>query len=487
MAQLADTTKSPSAVLWRSRVVELDPKSTEDRLALVRTAMTARDLNVATNALAQITDSGKTSAAYQNLAGMLAVATGQFEEAKAYFSEAARLEANNPTPQLNLAVIQLKGTNQAEISQAREVLASLTQNNTNKNVRLQALRELTMDALRTRSGDAALTHSAQLLADTNSVFGDHLLRLQVLDSFDRSAVPEKLRLVEREAQEKENKIVELANWKLPKVGPEKTLEWLETLPADYGTNKSVNLLRAECRTALQRWQELSDTLASQNWDELEFLRYAFRSRALRGLNLHAASKAEWELALKASFYHRQALSMLLRVAGQWNWINEGEEVLWAIVNRFPTEKWAVMTLARTLQMDGQTRPLHELCKLESSRSPKVLPWKNNMIMLSLLLNATESNPYQEAENLYKVAGTNATFASTYAFSLWHQGKHQQALEVMQKLSQRDLETESIAGYYGLVLTSNGDTNRARSYFGWALKSQLLPEERKLFTDAMSKL
>src|SRR5690349_7242817 len=43
MAELLERGQSPATLLWRSRVVELAPGSTDDRLTLARTALAARD------------------------------------------------------------------------------------------------------------------------------------------------------------------------------------------------------------------------------------------------------------------------------------------------------------------------------------------------------------------------------------------------------------------------------------------------------------
>src|SRR3974390_2800270 len=50
MAELTEKMGPPAALLWRSRVVELSPKSVPDRFALAQTAMMFRDYLSATNA-----------------------------------------------------------------------------------------------------------------------------------------------------------------------------------------------------------------------------------------------------------------------------------------------------------------------------------------------------------------------------------------------------------------------------------------------------
>ncbi len=84
-AEVAQAARSSEALIWRSRVVELNPKSTDDRLALAETAMIYHDYGVGTNALEGVSAEGKKTAAYHNIAGALAAAANQFPEAKAHF------------------------------------------------------------------------------------------------------------------------------------------------------------------------------------------------------------------------------------------------------------------------------------------------------------------------------------------------------------------------------------------------------------------
>src|ERR1017187_6396327 len=95
MAALNEAGRSPGALVWRSRVVELNPRSLDDRLALVQSALIFRDYPLATNALAGVDAAGKKTAVYHNLAGEVASTVGQLAQAEADFMEAARLEPTN--------------------------------------------------------------------------------------------------------------------------------------------------------------------------------------------------------------------------------------------------------------------------------------------------------------------------------------------------------------------------------------------------------
>ena len=58
MAELAEHARSLDALKWRTRVVELKPRSLDDRLALAQTAIMFRDYASATNALEGVDAAG---------------------------------------------------------------------------------------------------------------------------------------------------------------------------------------------------------------------------------------------------------------------------------------------------------------------------------------------------------------------------------------------------------------------------------------------
>jgi predicted Zn-dependent protease len=261
------------------------------------------------------------------------------------------------------------------------------------------------------------------------------------------------------------------------------LSWLVTVSPAIVSTPPVAVLVSECRVAVGDWALLYSSLTNQNWAELDFLRHAFSMRALREQRLSAAAKAEWDQVLKAANGQRQSLIMLVRTLAQWKWNSEAEEVLWAIVNRFPDETWAFQSLSKELLVNGRTRPLMTLLSQESKRFPADLSIKNNLASIALLLDASELKPYDLAREVYDRVPTNAAYASTYAYSLLLQQKPSDAFKVMQQLKPQQLDDPAIAGYYGLILKATGDTNKANTYLSWASRAKLLPEEQKLFERA----
>lgn len=485
MATLAEAMRSPSALLWRSKVVDLKPHSTDDRLALAQTALMLRDYASATNALEGVAPEDKKKAAFHNVAGTVASTINRLPEAEAHFIEASRLEPLNAVPQMNLAVVRLHGTNTAALTAARATLKVLSENTTNSNIRCQALRELVVDAVRHQQTNTALAFSKSLLVETNSSFRDRILRLDVLHDTRAAEFKSSLTAFQSEAAADPGKIYELAVWQAGNTSPAETLVWLRSLPVSTQTNQPVALLIAECYTALKDWPGLNAWLQPQSWGELEFIRHAFQTHSLKGQNLAGAAKGEWELAVKAANSQKQPMTMLLRLAAQWGWMTEAEEILWAIVNRYPGEKWAIQALSQALFVGGRTRPLMQLYTQELKRAPADLGIKNNLAMTALLLDAMELKPHELAREIYSKAPTNPSFVSTYAFSLYVQEKNAEALKVIEKMKPKELEDPAISGYYGLILKATGDSAKARKYLDLTAKARLLPEERKLFTRANS--
>lgn len=477
MAGLVEAGRSPAALTWRSRVVELQPNSLDDRLALARTALAARDLTVATNTLAGVSAEGVKTAAYHDIAGSVAVAVGQLQEAVSHYREASRLEPTNSFHRLNLAVVQLQQSNTAGLAEARAALKELCANPV---VRCQALRDLVQDALRYKQTGDALTLSKELLQQTNSIFSDRLLRLDVLGAAKDPGYSAALAEFQRDAAGDPVKAYELGTWQMAKTSPAAALAWMQGLPPATQTNQPLALLLAECRTQTQDWPALQSSLEQQSWGDLEMFRHAFLARALRGQNLASTSKTEWEIAQKAAGGRKESLTLLLRLAAQWKWENEGEEILWTLVNRYPQEKWALQALTQVLYAGGQTRSLMKLFSQLSKANPSDLGVKNNLAVAALLLDAQEFKPNDLALEVYQKSPTNASFASTYAFSLHVQGKDSEALKVMQQIPPGELSKPSIAGYYAVILQATGDKERAKAYLAWSAKATLLPEEKKLF-------
>jgi predicted Zn-dependent protease len=483
MAELTEKLGTPAALLWRSRVVELDPKSVPDRFALAQTALVCRDYFSATNALEGVSQAARSTPEYHNLAGSVAAAMRRLAEAGEHFSEAARLEPTNPIPRLNLAVVRLQGTNAQDLALGRIALRGLRADPV---VRCQALRELAADSLHCGEAEHALAFSNDLLQQTNALFSDRLLRLDVLRATRSRGFAAALASAQKEAASDPRNLFAFVTWEEGRAGPAGALAWLQRLPPERQTNPPAALLTADCQAALQQWRPLEMSLERQQWGELDFVRHAFKSLALRRQGLASSADNAWGNAINATGARKERLVMLLRLASAWNWAAETEELLWAIIHKHPGERWAAVALSRNLLREGRTRALMGLYGEQSRLSPEDLSARNNLAMTALLLDARELRPQELAHEVYRKAPANPAYASTYAYSLYLQNQSAQALKVFERLKPGELEQPSVALYYAIVLQATGNGERARKYLDIAAGLKLLPEEQKLLVEARGR-
>jgi len=69
--------------------------------------------------------------------------------------------------------------------------------------------------------------------------------------------------------------------------------------------------------------------------------------------------------------------------------------------------------------------------------------------------------------------------------LFSNGRTEEALKIMETLSESDLKVEGIGGYYGVMLNSVGQTEKAKKLIEMSLENaDLFPEEKVLFTQAL---
>ena len=333
MASLTEAARSRSALIWRQRVLELNPKSSDDRLSLAQTAIIFKDYPLATNALAGLPDADKKTAAYHNIAGTAALMGGQPDEAEAHFSESIRIDPSNLIPQVNLAVVRLHRTNALDMAEARIALQRIITTSTNVALCNQARRELINDAMRFNNIPTALALSKELTQQANPIFTDKLLRLDVLMKTQSAEFKPALAAYRSEAATDPAKIVDLTNWQMNRLSTAEALGWLQSLPMQSRTNQPAALLVAQCQLQLRDWRGLQDFIQPQNWNDplhlndLEYVRHAFMARSLREQDLTEASAAEWGVALKNASDQKSTLISLFHLAAEWNWNSEAEQYI----------------------------------------------------------------------------------------------------------------------------------------------------------------
>jgi hypothetical protein len=482
MADLSDRTRSPQVLEWRRRVAELAP-TLENRLMLASTCLRvqSRPYSIAAQILEDLASSARDSAAYHVVSADLAMRLGNPVEAAAQFETVARLEPTNQLYEMNLSVLRLQSTNQSIASAARATLESL---GGNPQIGAVALRWLVEDCLRRKDLPGAERLSAELLADPHVGLPDQLDHLNILLQTKSPEFGPHLASIQHDALTNSAVVYAVASWMLGHEMAEDAQQWLTNCPAKVRVEQPVPLALVDCYMARKDWLGLDSYLLDQNWRDLEFLRFAFLSRASEEEQQDLAAAARWRSAVREADNQLGALTALLNMARNWKRANAEEDVLLQIGQYYRRERWAWRELERLYLGNGDTRGLNKLYAMRAENESTNFVAQNNLAATSLLLNIDLSHAHELARELYQSRPGDPIITSTYAYSLHLQGKTRAGLTAIEKLKPEALELPTVALYYGLLLAASDEPITAAKYLALAQKGQLLPEEKALLDDAL---
>ena len=165
-------------------------------------------------------------------------------------------------------------------------------------------------------------------------------------------------------------------------------------------------------------------------------------------------------------------------------------MLWTIVERHPGERWASAELAALVISSRNTIGLNRLSSLLISQLPENHPGylgaRNNFAATSLLMNQRSTRAAEMARDNFSRNPSNEAFASTYAYSLFLQGRREDALKAFAAVKPEVLENPSVAVYYGVILGTNSPVEAAK-YLDLAAKGELFPEEKSLAEEMRKRL
>ena len=482
LAEIAEKAADGTELTWRRRVVELQPDSVDDALALVRIALRANDLATAEKTLHDVRDKAQQTPAYHAALGRLAEMREKRAESEAHWAKAAELAPDETGYQLALAMVQLGSTDEAKRSTARDVLERLR---SDPKRRTAATRALIIDGANRREDPERLRElAAELQSYDEAAFSDRLLYLEILRQLKDPGFGEYLAKLQNDALARPADLASLLTW-MGNQNPADAVEFSSTMPAETLAKWPVPLAVAEAYTKAEDWAGLQQVIGGSNWAAFQFLRHAYLARAFRGEEQQTAADREWARAQKAASENPQALLMLARTVSGWGWQNETLELLWALSKGHETRKEALQLLYQHYAKTGDTPGVYRVLLRSAEIAPDDLMVQNNLAHVSLLLDADPERARKIAAELAAKEPTNAAYVSTYAFSLYARGDFEAALQTMEQLTQEQLQAPPIAAYYGIILAAAGQKERAREYLERGTKAFLLPEEKALLAKAES--
>jgi Flp pilus assembly protein TadD len=431
-----------------------------------------------------VAKASQTNAAFHEMVAMVAIGLNNITAAERHFNEAARLDPENKLMQLNQAIIHLQAKDQQVAAAALKTLERLYEDPV---YHCDALRHLAMAASRNKDYSKAAVFTKELQADSKAPLSDRMMHLSVLKDGGSPEFAAYLDELSANCSEDADQVNVLTAWLLAHGLASQAADWLESLPAEVREKRPVTLARADCVMARKDWPGLQRMLENAKWAELDFMRLAMLARARREQRQELAAQADWRLAVRIASERANPLKTLARMAKEWDWEKEEEEILWLIVQRFPAERWTLQALNRHYLATGNTRGLWRVYSTLLGYDSSDAAAQNNFAAVSLLLNLQITKAHEMARAAYSRFPNNEAFASTYAYSLHLQGKTKDALRIFELLKSGQLQQPGVAVYYGTVLVANGESGKARQYLQIAEKGRLLPEEKAMVDQARKQL
>ena len=485
MAQLAEKVGNPSALDWRHRVVEAEPRSVEDALAWARCALQFNQPRLAEQALSGIDEHGQKQAGYHAAAGALAQLKKDNVSANREWELAVQLDPNETTYQLQLANLQLRSTDVARQAVGRGTLMKLR---SDPKQRAAATRELISDGLAHHEDAQRLIDLARELQDyPEATLNDRLAYLDFLHQAQR--LPEftsYLTQLESTVVENPTDLAALLEWMSTSSLNLLALDFVKGLSPEKMQEWPVPMSVANLYTRLGDWRKLETLTTQTNWRQADFMRHAYLARALRGQDKAAGAEHEWALAVKGAANQSTSLLALLRATEEWKWDKEMVDLFWALTTDPEKQKEAVQTLYEYYGRTQNTQGLYRVLVRWAELAPEDLNVQNNLAQVSLLLDADREEAQRIADELYRKDPNNAAYATTYAYSLLTKGDTKSAAKVMNSLTPDQLRDPSISAYYGIVLAAVHD-EKARDFLATGQQAKLLPEEKKLIDKAFASL
>ena len=485
MAQIAELSDGHAALEWRRKVCELEPRNTNDALALIRTALRLNDLPTAEKTLNDLEPKANHIAAYHAASGRLAEMKKDIPGAERHWTKANEIETDNTAYQFQLALVQLETNDQSKRESARQVLEHLR---ADPKQRAAATRTLIIDELaRNLSMDRVQLLSSELQNYSEALFSDRLLYLEILKRRRDSKFTNYLDTLKQDSKSNPTDLASLLSWMTNNEMSPEVIEFSKTLPPESLAIWPVPLSLTEAYVKLNDWPALERFAKSTEWAAFDFLRHAYLCRALRSQEKKLAADEEWLAAQRECSTNPRALLSLADITATWGWENETLDLLWTLSKIEDTKLEALQTLYQHYKKLGDTAGLYRTLRRLVEALPSDLALQNNLAQISLLLGTDSERARKVAAEINGKDPRNGAYASTYAFSLYTNGDVGGALEAMDKLSADQLREPSVAAYYGIVLVAAGQREKARQYLRRAAETKLLPEEKALVAKAESTL
>jgi tetratricopeptide (TPR) repeat protein len=487
LARLNRRFELPSVLVWQKRLADLEPEVFEHQHLLALDALKFDSPEIAGELIRRWTESNLTRFERFHVESLFAIRQQDYPRALHAAERAHEMAPDNLGLQFNLLNLYLlTGTGEKDDRAARLIRELRSR----PGLDVSVMRILRDHAARAGDNHRAIEISGELLTSPAVIIQDKLEHLRLLHQ--SAPRPERKAFwdgLARESRADPNAAALLIRESIalsPDAFP--LQDFLDSLPSDIRAMPAVQVSLAEYWRQSGQSKILIDQLeSSSGWPLFDVLRLVYLADGYRSLKMTDEFKVKLgEIRKRLETDPGQLPVVCIPVAGWPGWETLRSEFLWKALD-YPTQQdWAFRTLAGEYQQAGMTRELYQLCLKMLKIQPRSIVIQNNATMCALLLRINLQVAHRNAATLHRAYPDDPRLLSTYCLSLYVQGRHQEALSLLQQLDEAVLRHPSMLFSRYLVLAATGDRQEAATLLQAVQSQDLLPEQHEWIQEAAGK-
>jgi hypothetical protein len=478
-AELLESIGSAQAIAFRRLVLHQSPDSMPDRLALASSAIRFNDPNAARDALAGFTPAQLEQPAVLRAHLAYALAVKNQPMADALFDRLSALAPLDDEMKALHAMLLRQHPNEKKSAAAKSELERLAQS---PRFALTLNRAFFTEAVAARDFAAARRFAATVTRDPGATLADRLNEASLHLLVDQQPFAKVFAALAPAAADTGPHAAEFVRWLIVQGKAAEATRWLDQAPAAVAGTPEVAGVRAELAAVAQDWDRLGQLVEAGAWGPVpgEVVRLAMSARVVGARN-PALRKQVWDEALGAAGGNLGTLRVLLRLASTWQWEEETEALLWAVVRIDPGQNWAHSALLGVFRARGDGRRMLEVMTLLKNAAPTSATYRHDWVLLTLLVSPSAGwdTPKTIAREIHRADPANPSYAATYALALAQAGRAEEARAVIEKLPASDREFPLRAPYLAFVYGHCRRPVEYKRYADLAANAAVLQEERLL--------
>jgi tetratricopeptide (TPR) repeat protein len=488
-AELLELVGSPQALRMRQAVVRILPDSAGDAAALVMCSLRFHDINMARDALSAMSPSLANQVPTLRAALAFALATNNSPVSDLLFEKLKSLSPHDDGLKFTHALLLLKHPNPKRQAEARLQLDELIKSK--PQFAIQAYRELAGYAMQEGKFEDARKLLTLVLADPKANFPDRLQLANIELLIDKKPFAEVFDQMASLASVDPKNVNIFIQWLMVQDRSLEAEKWLGHLPEKMLQDGEVRSVQADLAARLQGWDHLARLLEGGAWGPVthDTVGLAMTARAMDAVARPDLRKETWEEALNSANNQLVALRVLYKLASVWGWDEQVDQTLWKIARNFSDQTWAHQQLFNSYRSKGNTAGLREVTGTLRTADINMPRYQHDWALLTLLTepSRTMTHAKEVMRQLHDTEPSNPNFTTGYAFALAQLGRTDEALDLIQKLSDSDRGYPPRQPYLAFIYGSCHKGAELQKAQTLAKGIRLLPEEERLLVLANEEM